>query len=146
MKPKHCLKTTEQTAGERPPTSARRAATWLVGYGMLLVLLTHWPNPWPETGEPSSLDKVIHFLLYAGAAFLATRVLTVRRARLPTVVQLAVVFAVISAFGLLDEWTQPYTRRDFEWFDWLADILGAASGIATYCVFRRIRLCRTSQL
>lgn len=131
------MKRNEQSVAERPPSTARRAMKWLIGYWLLLVLLTHWPNPWPNKGEPNSIDKVIHFSLYAGLAFLASRVVATRAGR-PTVLKFAVVFAAVSAFGLLDEWTQPYTRRDFDWFDWLADMIGAAAGIGAYCAWRRI--------
>jgi VanZ family protein len=41
------------------------------------------------------------------------------------------------AFGLLDEATQPLTGRDFDWFDWLADILGAVTGLIVYEALRR---------
>lgn len=132
------MKHNEHSVAARPPSTARRAIKWLIGYWLLLVLLTHWPNPWPKKGEPNSLDKVIHFSLYAGLAFLATRAVASRQTSRPTRLQFAVIFAVVSAFGLLDEWTQPYTRRDFEWLDWLADILGAASGIGGYWLRARI--------
>jgi VanZ family protein len=40
------------------------------------------------------------------------------------------VLAAVIAYGLLDEFTQPWTGRDFDWFDWAADIGGATCGAA----------------
>ncbi|HEX7377272.1 MAG TPA: VanZ family protein, partial [Pirellulales bacterium] len=47
------------------------------------------------------------------------------------------VLLCVTAFGLLDEATQPFTGRDFDWFDWLADSVGALGGMICYEVVRR---------
>jgi VanZ family protein len=44
--------------------------------------------------------------------------------------------AAVITYGLLDEFTQPLTGRDFDWFDWAADIGGAAVGAALSMLWR----------
>jgi VanZ family protein len=116
-------------------------ARWILGgYWLLLVLSTHWPNSWTFGGEPSYPDKPVHFLAYSVLAFLAlaaSRAAATSDRRRFWLVTLAIWFAVV-VFGLVDETTQPLTGRDFEWFDWLADIAGATCGLALGIVcFRR---------
>jgi VanZ family protein len=123
------------------PNGAGRAAQikwslrWLIGYCFLLIALTHWPNPWPRSSEPQHFDKVVHFSLYTVLSTLALHALTVRSRNLP-VRHAWTVAAVVTAFGLLDEATQPLVRRDFDWFDWLADGLGALTGVVAYNAWR----------
>ena len=115
----------------------RRARRWLLGFWLLLVALTHFPNPYPERGEPQHFDKVVHFTLYGVLAALAIRTLTLRAERGSAIVRCLGVLAAVIAFGLFDEATQPLTGRDFDWYDWLADSLGALAGIAVYETVRR---------
>lgn len=114
----------------------RRAVRWLIGYWLLLVILTHWPSPWPNVHEPKYFDKVVHFSFYCVLASLALNALALRTETAPGAMRCAVVLAGLVAFGLLDEATQPLTHRDFDWFDWLADSLGALTGIAAYNYWR----------
>jgi VanZ family protein len=115
----------------------KRARRCLFGFWLLLVALTHVPNPYPHRGEPQQFDKLVHFSLYATLATLALRALTLRAPGSSTTVRCAGIFALVVAFGLFDEATQPITGRDFDWFDWLADGVGAITGIAIYEVVRR---------
>lgn len=116
------------------PWAARRTAVVIfVGYWLLLILLTHWPNPFPGVSEPRHYDKLGHFGLYCVLAALAANMaLSGERLRRPTgglVMRLAIVFAAVVVFGMTDELTQPLTGRDCDPFDWLADSLGAACGV-----------------
>ncbi len=72
-------------------------------------------------------------------ALLALRALTLRAAGAVAIVRCVGIFAAVTAFGLFDEATQPLTGRDFDWFDWLADSVGAFAGIALYESVRRRR-------
>jgi VanZ family protein len=83
-------------------------------------------------------DKRMHFIAYAGLAGLLAVVLTpwfdgarpsALRARQILAWSIAAL-AIAVAFGLIDEATQPWTGRDFEWADWHADIYGATVGVA----------------
>jgi VanZ family protein len=153
----------------KPPGSKyRHVIRWLIGYWLLLVALTHWPNPWPQKSEPEHFDKLVHFSLYAVLATLAVRAASLRWVgwdqqaceRRPTTLSgdrpprgypapgvgrlmltearrlmpfnATAVLLIVVAFALLDEATQPLTRRDFDWWDWLADGLGALSGVVAY--------------
>ncbi len=125
----------EKNLRPRPP--ARRGGKWyLAAYWLCLVLLTHWPNPFPMRGEPQHLDKLVHFTLYCVLAGLAAATFT--KAGSPsTAWRLLGVLLLAAAFGLIDEATQPFTQRDFDWWDWLADCLGAATGVLALCAWRR---------
>lgn len=124
---------------------AKHARRWLFGFLLLLILLTHIPNPFPHCGEPEHWDKLVHFGLYATLAGLALRVVTWRALSIwgtaegggATFLRCAGVLVCVVAFGLLDEATQPFTSRDFDWFDWLADGTGALCGILCYEIARR---------
>lgn len=111
----------------------------LAGFWLLLVILTHWPNPWPNSGEPQHFDKLVHFSLYGVLATLAVHVVTIRSVTYPRHLTLGRnidVLALVVAFALFDEATQPLTGRDFDWFDWLADSLGALTAIVLYNAWR----------
>ncbi len=118
------------------PLAPGRGKWYLTAYWLCLVLLTHWPNLSPIRGEPRHVDKLVHFTLYYVLSGLAAAAFT--KPGSPTSVRrmLAVVLAAV-AFGLIDETTQPLTGRDFDWWDWLADILGAATGVLTLSAWRR---------
>ncbi|HEV3004962.1 MAG TPA: VanZ family protein, partial [Pirellulales bacterium] len=155
------LKSQTHPLPKMPGSKRRWALRWFTGYWLLLITLTHWPNPWPHTHEPKHFDKLVHFSLYAMLATLALHALTVRSAEnvllgaprntakrvanrkgLTAAVSsslrghsLAVLLSA-TAFALLDEATQPLTGRDFDWWDWLADGLGAWSGVIAYNAWR----------
>lgn len=120
----------------------RRARRWLFGFVALLVLLTHVPSSLLHVmKEPRHWDKVVHFGLYATLAILVLRAFGRPRApaatRWAAFARCAGVLLCVTAFGLLDEATQPFTGRDFDWFDWLADGMGALGGMICYEVARR---------
>jgi VanZ family protein len=112
-------------------TVKRRAATAvLVVYWLTLVTATHWPFKVPPAQQPMlSSDKLLHYSAYAGLGFLLTVVAWLRNRPGKPLPILALFFVAITA-GFVDEITQPLTARDFEWMDWVADILGALSGVA----------------
>jgi len=99
---------------------------------LLLVLATHWPNPWSPGSGPRYPDKLVHLAAYTVLAFLVVPVIRRLTSGNKDRFRVALVFSwvAVAAFGLLDETTQPLTGRDFEWFDWLADSVGAACGLA----------------
>ena len=118
----------------------RRLLRWcLAAYWLLLVLGTHWPSELlPGAGRDMPGDKRLHLMAYAGLAGLLAAVLTSRldgsrpagRGMRQTVIWSIAAVAIAVAFGLVDEATQPWTGRDFEWADWHADIAGAIVGAA----------------
>ncbi len=126
----------------------RRLARWcLAVYWVLLVLGTHWPKELlPGAGRMAPSDKTLHFFAYAILAGLLAFVLTERRdpprmadqAIWPVWAWSLAALAIAVAFGLFDEVTQPWTGRDFEWADWLADTAGATAGAALVAAARTL--------
>jgi VanZ family protein len=117
------------------PTRPRWPIVCLAGYWVVLFLATHWPNPFPPGGTPNYPDKLVHFTAYGILACLAIYALA--RTPVDGAWRLSVwrslgVLAIVIAYGLFDETTQPLTGRDFEWKDWLADI-GGSSSAAVLC-------------
>ena len=118
----------------------RRLVRWcLATYGLLLVLGTHWPQDLLSgAGRLAPSDKRLHFMAYAGLAGLLAAVLVPRHGgspqatprTWPTLSWSLIGLAIAVAFGLVDEATQPWTGRDFEWADWFADTCGAVVGAA----------------
>ncbi|MEX2561510.1 MAG: VanZ family protein [Pirellulales bacterium] len=104
----------------------------LAVYWPLLLIATHWPRvDLPLQPRTLHLDKLVHFSAYLVLAALVAlslpgRPLAATRRVWTTMLAL---LALVSAAALLDEWTQPWTGREFEWFDWLADTAGAACGL-----------------
>lgn len=134
-------RTTSSTASEKA-TASWQALACLVLYWLALCLATHWRNPWPPGGTPSYPDKLVHFTAYgvlAGLAVYALGKWLASRGRTLSAWHAAAILATIVAYGLLDEFTQPLTGRDFEWLDWAADTGGAACGtlLAFYWRLRR---------
>lgn len=99
----------------------------------LAALLTGTHLPHPEVIIPiEGNDKWLHFSAYFGLAFLmATRLQTLRpvtrRATLA-------IWSLAALTGIVDELTQllPGINRHCEFYDWLADIAGAACGLMTW--------------
>jgi VanZ family protein len=109
----------------------------LVGYLAVLFIGTHLPPDSPFLPrEIAYLDKVYHFAAYAVLAGLvatswqlAAGVLTPRHLRLTWV--------AIAVIGALDEITQIPVGRDCEFGDWVADAVGAATGLLLFAWIRR---------
>lgn len=127
--------TASTIAAEKRPAS-RRALACLALYWLVLCLATHWRNPWPPGGTPSYPDKLVHFTAFGLLAGLAVYVLGNRHTGRGLARRAAAIWAVVALYGLLDEFTQPLTGRDFEWLDWAADISGAACGALLATLWR----------
>jgi len=125
-------------SGERDRRDYVRWARWSAAvYCGLLLLATHWPRmaKLPSHGS-LEWDKAAHFVAYG---ILAALLMWVWRSRQrgtgPKSVWAAlragvlVVFAA-SLLGIFDETTQPLTGREFDWYDWVADTLGATCGVS----------------
>jgi len=114
----------------------------LAVYWLVLFLATHWRNPWPRGGTPSYPDKLVHFTAYGILAGLAVYAIGNRLSVRGLAKRAAAILAVVIAYGLLDEFTQPLTGRDFEWLDWAADIGGAVCGtlLATLWRWNELRI------
>jgi VanZ family protein len=87
-------------------------------------------------GDVKVNDKTLHFVAYAGLAFLLAWSLPRRVGPLPG---LWVVAAVTVLYAILDEWTQGFVpRRSPDVADFLADMLGMSVGLISYLLLKRL--------
>ena len=108
----------------------------LAVYWLLLLVGTHlsWES------EPSIAllsDKVLHFAGFAGLALLLAWMLSFRSELTKT--RAVIVVVICGLYGAIDELTQPLSGRSCEFNDWLADLAGAAAGVAMFCLVSAIR-------
>lgn len=96
----------------------------LIVYWLLLFAGTHVPKSLESVLHAN--DKMLHFAGYLGLAFLLVVWRQLGR-RLSWQV-LATSLAIVALYGACDEITQIPVGRDCELKDWMADVLGAASG------------------
>ena len=102
----------------------------LLSYVLLVILVSLVPT----SGEPSTwpVDKVGHFLAYAGMAVLALFSFAALPARLVALVAAA-------GLGALLEWGQSsIPGRDMSWIDELANVFGLLAGAAAFRFYGRI--------
>lgn len=118
-----------------------------VAYWLLLFVATHVPQI-PVRQPVTMFDKVAHFFAYALLAWLAALVLRLKH-RMHWG-SYALLLAGIAAYAAVDEWLQPYFGRTADRGDWIADLFGAAAGLATFALaeqpLRRWCLRRTSRI
>jgi VanZ family protein len=109
----------------------------LIAYFLLLVLATHLPpkdlRPFDFALRFKLSDKLAHATAYGGLTLLAVAVWRIGR---PVSLSargkswgLFGVCCLIACWGLLDEFTQPYFGRNFDWIDWLADLTGMSLAV-----------------
>jgi VanZ family protein len=109
----------------------------LVLWWVAMFTATHIPGPnLPSTGVS---DKTEHYLAYGILGFLLCSVLLNRnicwhRSAVYTIV-------ICTIYGAIDETTQPYFNRAMDFYDWVADVVGAISGVVIrsilHLVFRK---------
>jgi VanZ family protein len=125
---------------------ARLAFCLLLLFLPVQLLAMHWPVPKLPPSVAHVWDKVPHFVLYAlFASLLVWYIVAQRRALgqsnargLPR--RLATAFVCVAAYAWIDELTQPWTGRECDVYDWLADVLGAATVIIGAYAWRRYRM------
>ena len=107
------------------------AAWWLA-----MFVATHIPRVPQELSLPGG-DKSQHLIAYAGLAFLVALRLSFgnhlgwKRA--------ATIFGIVAFYGVLDELTQIPVGRTADFYDWIADVTGAVSGLAILAVLRAVQ-------
>lgn len=122
---------------ESSPTPARFRrwiAAALIGYWILIFTLTHVPVH--TEGLPRHSDKLAHILMYSGLGFLLAAWFYLRGScgwRL-----FAIVIAIASGYGILDELLQIPVGRHADIIDWLADTVGALVGYSYFLVAKSI--------
>lgn len=110
-------------------------AAWL-GYWLVIFLLTHIPMP-AAPSAPQHADKLVHFLMYGGLAFLTGLWLSVRQPLTSRVLLKA--WAIGAIYGGLDELSQiPLPSRSGDIWDFLCDAVGAAIGVLALAIASRL--------
>lgn len=106
-----------------------RLLLWLgmaVAYWLLIFTLTHLPGS--VGGMPRVSDKLAHAAAYFGLAVLLCAAYGAWRPEASF--GYVGVFLAIALYGALDEITQGFVpNRQPDFFDWLADVGGAALGV-----------------
>jgi len=94
-------------------------------------ILSQWDFP--------HLDKLIHAWVYSLLGFLSLRAIWPIEGKISKQTLLAV-WVIIGIYGVVIEFLQHYisTGRRFEVWDIIANIGGAAIGIAVFCKIRKI--------
>lgn len=101
-------------------------AVLLVLYWASLFTATHVPLPRGVLRHGG--DKLAHFLAYGG---LAALMMSVRASHGPFGWRSVIGrFIVLVAYGAFDELTQLLVRRQADWWDWMADVVGVAIGLS----------------
>lgn len=108
------------------------AASWIGAFS-----LTHWPEQDYSSEPPgywgARLDKGLHFGLYAAlSAITCCAALSVLGRRLGYAWACV---ALILAYAVFDEATQPWFGRYADVWDWVADAVGACAGCAVTSFF-----------
>lgn len=95
---------------------------WIAYWGAAF-LLTHAPLGGLRGPGVPGADKIIHFCLYFGLAWLGVRATRPAQdgLRFRSAIGWALVFLV---YGALDEWLQGFVGRTPSVYDWLADVAG----------------------
>jgi len=94
----------------------------LISIWLALATLTHIPVP-QMVQEMRVSDKLMHLVAYFPLGFLLTI------SRVPGFRSGRACLLVIAAYGILDELLQIPVGRTASVFDWIADVIGAATGI-----------------
>lgn len=126
----------KSATSDAPATTTRRPNGWtwwirctLFVYWLALFASTHLPPP-PPVLSVDNLDKLMHLVAYAGLAFLLVVVYAGRRP--VTAIQYAQLLAVVAIYGIVDEVLQTFVGRTCDFWDWAADVIGAAVGLTAF--------------
>jgi VanZ family protein len=134
-------------------TNNKRWYRWLLRalavYFVAMVASTHAPPEpefLPDIDWPGA-DKLAHLGIFCGLSFLLALVVFMRKVHRGLCAclsraQYAGIAAGVAVYAALDELTQPWTGRDSNFWDWIADMAGMALGLALFALIERYSLRR----
>lgn len=124
MEPIDCV---IEARGRRQAFSLTKLASLMLAtYWLLLMIGTHVPSS--ANGSPLIWDKLLHFAAYAGLASLLALVVKSRYDM--NLSRYTAIFLIAGVYGAIDELAQlPIPGRNADFRDWLANLLGAVSGL-----------------
>jgi VanZ family protein len=110
----------------------RIVTAMVVGYWFVLFISTHVPAE--AVRHIGHYDKVLHFLAYAGLAFLMAWAFA--RSSPLTLKTYFSILGVIAIYGICDELLQmiPGINRTADVKDWIADMAGASSALVFFAL------------
>jgi VanZ family protein len=115
--------------------SIRRLRNLLILYWLVMFLASHVKLR--DAVEVFHVrDKVLHFVAYAGLAFLAAAYQRFRKGGIGWL-DVVGIWTLAVSYGVLDEITQIPVGRTADPLDWLADAAGAAAGLVAFFAVRR---------
>ena len=122
-----------------PNHTVRSAGIWagLACYWLGLFVATHVPTDMVSLPGQVS-DKLPHFLAYAGLAILLAAAWQITAGRLSWR-QLCGAWVLLVFYAAIDESTQIPVGRHASIWDWVADLAGAAAGLAIFLGWNRCR-------
>ena len=107
--------------------------TSLILWAATLYTLSSFSKTLPDGGpEIPHIDKVLHFGYFMGGGIIfATWILLQKGTSARLLIRFAIPLAILACVGVLDEYHQTFTpgRSGNDPFDWLADVLGSATGL-----------------
>jgi VanZ family protein len=116
-------------ASRRAFSLAKLATILLAAYWLLLMIGTHVPAS--AGGSPVIWDKLVHWAAYAGLAVLLALVVQSRYGL--SLRRYTVICLIAIGYGAIDELAQlPIPGRNADFHDWVADLLGVASGLILF--------------
>ena len=107
-------------------------APWVAvaAWATVIVVATSLPGRMVPPAFPHA-DKLVHLASYAALGALVARALRTGRTRPRSLRTLAGAAATVALFAAGDEWHQQFIPgRSADRVDWLADLIGAAAGLA----------------
>jgi VanZ family protein len=112
--------------------SPQRSISWkallLTIFWLSVFIATHLPKVPRAIGKVS--DKTLHFAAFAILGYLLTWVLFSRHREFVRLATL--VLAIIAIYGAVDELLQIPVGRRCDFWDWVADMIGAAVGLGLF--------------
>jgi VanZ family protein len=109
----------------------------LGGYLLALLIGTHLPPGAPVLSLFEGIDKVCHFSAYAILAALIATTWQLAAGHL-MMGHLRCTWFGVAVLGAIDELTQIPVGRDCSFWDWTADVSGAAVGLLLFVALRRL--------
>jgi len=105
------------------------ASLLLATYWLLLMIGTHVPSS--AAGSPLIWDKLVHWAAYAGLASLLALVVQSRYGL--NLQRYVAILLIAGGYGAIDELAQlPIPGRYADFQDWIANLLGAVSGLIIF--------------
>jgi len=136
----------DASGAPRAKLGYRRMLRAILAYVAVLVVATHIPKEpdFVKDLEAPGVDKLVHFAIYCGFSFLLAFLLSFRSAERRargalSATHYAAIALFVATFAALDEITQPWTGRDRDLMDWIADVIGMTLGLMLFAVVQRYR-------